>query len=93
MYVIVSIFLIFLVVDQLLLVYMYVFSLYLTRAKKKKNNNGRLPLTIVKIMKNRQYQFKTAIYFMDFHRCPLSIDKHHLIATDFIDWLLRVQPP
>ena len=42
-----------------------------------------LPLQIVKIMKNRQYRFDTAIYFIDFHWFPLLIDKNHLIAIDF----------
>ena len=37
----------------------------------------------LKTMKNRQYRFDTAIQFIDFHRFPLSIDKNHLIATDF----------
>ena len=37
-------------------------------------------------MKNRKYQFDTAIQFIDLHRFPLSIDKNHLIATDFY-WL------
>ena len=34
-------------------------------------------------MKNRKYRFDTAIQFIDFHQFPLSIDKNHLIATDF----------
>ena len=34
-------------------------------------------------MKNRSYRFDTAILFTDFYRFPLSIDKNHLIATDF----------
>ena len=34
-------------------------------------------------MKNRYYQFDTAIWFIDFHRLSLSIDKNHLIAIDF----------
>ena len=35
------------------------------------------------MVKNRQYRFDTAIKFIDFHQFPLSIDKNHLIATDF----------
>ena len=35
-------------------------------------------------MKNR---FDIAIQFIDFHRFPLSIDKNHLIATDFYRFL------
>ena len=34
-------------------------------------------------MKNRYYRFDTAIYFIDFHRFPLPIEKNHLIAIDF----------
>ena len=34
-------------------------------------------------MKNRYYRFNTAIWLIDFHRFPLSIDKNHLIAIDF----------
>ena len=49
----------------------------------KNNHQGGLPLSIVKIMKNRYYRFDQAIQFVDFHRFPLSIDKNHLIATDF----------
>ena len=31
----------------------------------------------------KKYRFDKAISFIDFHRFPLSIDKNHMIATDF----------
>ena len=47
----------------------------------QKNNNGRLTLKIVTIMK--VHNTNLTILFIDFHRLPLSINKNHLIATDF----------
>ena len=46
-----------------------------------KNNNGRLTLKIVTIMKVDNTNL--TILFIDFHRLPLSINKNNLIATDF----------
>ena len=77
--VIVSTFLIFMFVDQLLLVDVFSQLYYLTYAKKNK--------------KCRTYRYKSLkswkidnihlTRFIDFHRFPLSIDKNHLIAIDF----------
>ena len=46
-----------------------------------KINKGRLTLKIVTIMKVDNTNL--TILFIDFHRLPLSINKNHLIATDF----------
>ena len=46
-----------------------------------KNNNGRLTLKIVTIMKVDNTNL--TILFIYFHWLPLSINKNHLIATDF----------
>ena len=46
-----------------------------------KINKGRLTLKIVTIMKVDDTNL--TILFIDFHRLPLSINKNHLIATDF----------
>ena len=77
---IVSTFLIFMFVDQLLLVDVFSQLYYLPYAKKQqrqtyhKNHYNH---------ENQQYQFDTAILFTDFQQFPLSNNKNHLIATDF----------
>ena len=78
--VIVSTFLIFMFVDQLLLVDVFSQLYYLTYTKKQqrqtydKNHYNH---------ENQQYQFDTAISFIDFQPFPLWNNKNHLIATDF----------
>ena len=77
-YTVVSTFLIFRFVDQF---YFWMCFLSCTISLMPKINKGRLTLKIVTIMKVDNTNL--TILFIDFHRLPLSINKNHLIATDF----------